>query len=344
MEPNPPAKFVHPAQRATTRGAATKVVYVLGVGRSGSTILDIYLGNSLGALSAGELTWFPFVVNHDSVASGSRSLQFCSCGAGYPDCPVWGEVARSLDSGSVLASFRASTRLFERRGSFPLWVLTRLVPSNRLREHIRIMEAVVLRAAAQTNSTTIIDSSKVVTRGLLYLLMRDRNIQTRFVHIVRDGTSHLESRMLHRDPGSDEPGPPLRAGPIMELLWTLDWLTQNLIASLAGFCLKDRFVRVRYEDLTRDPSLVIGNLGRALDLDVRATLESLRDHRGLKTGHAIAGNRLKFSLTLEVQAEPPQNNHRARGTFRLFRLLAGWLQWAYGYSPSGGVRNSEDRV
>jgi len=60
-----------------------KVIYIVGCGRSGTTIMDILLGNHVGLLSVGEL-----IHAHDNW----NEDKLCSCGANLKKCDVWGDV------------------------------------------------------------------------------------------------------------------------------------------------------------------------------------------------------------------------------------------------------------
>ena len=59
----------------------TKILYIAGYGRSGSTVLNIILGNHSSITSVGELSFLPEDwTNHHRV---------CSCGAPYHTCEFW---------------------------------------------------------------------------------------------------------------------------------------------------------------------------------------------------------------------------------------------------------------
>src|SRR3954470_20467180 len=80
----------------------TRVVYVGGVIRSGSTLLDRMLGELPGHVAVGELCyiWEPsLLLNHD-----------CGCGRPFADCPFWSAVGTtgfggwsSVDAREIIA-------------------------------------------------------------------------------------------------------------------------------------------------------------------------------------------------------------------------------------------------
>jgi hypothetical protein len=68
-------------------------VFILGLDHSRSTILDLALGEKLGALSLGEVrrTAFP----RGGEVSGRQD---CSCGAAFANCPVWQNLADDFET------------------------------------------------------------------------------------------------------------------------------------------------------------------------------------------------------------------------------------------------------
>jgi hypothetical protein len=61
-------------------------LYIAGYGRSGSTILDLKLGEKFGFVSLGEVS---AIYSDISFYNAAR----CGCGARYRDCPLWGPFA-----------------------------------------------------------------------------------------------------------------------------------------------------------------------------------------------------------------------------------------------------------
>jgi hypothetical protein len=310
----------------------TRVAYILGVGRSGSTILDLAIGAASNALSAGELTWYP-MLNEPSGGSGkSKAMVFCSCGSPVESCELWFKVTREMFTKGELDRFRQSTRRYERRGSVPLILFSRMVRSTRLSNHVRTLQSVVRAAAARANVMTIVDSSKLLSRGLLYLMMPESTVDVRYVHLIRDGNDHLESRITRRDPGDETPSP-ARSPVLIEVFATADWVLQNLLASTLGFLRRDKYLRIRYEDFVTDPASTIARIGQFLNLDVSAVIPRLSEGGRLPRGHLLGGNRLKFNPVLWKSNESRFRNRREERRFLVFRCLAGWLQRWYGYLP-----------
>ena len=61
-----------------------QIIYIAGFERSGSTILDIMVGNMNNHFSVGELSFYP--------VNGIVDNEFCSCGERVLDCSFWKRV------------------------------------------------------------------------------------------------------------------------------------------------------------------------------------------------------------------------------------------------------------
>ena len=82
----------------------TDVLYLLGKGRSGSTLLSMALGELDGVFAAGELRFF--------WRRGLVEDRRCACGERITDCAVWGAVAERLADLDAEALARDSEAVF----------------------------------------------------------------------------------------------------------------------------------------------------------------------------------------------------------------------------------------
>jgi len=67
-----------------------RIIYIVGLSHSGSTVLDMLLTTGGKAVGLGQV-WT--VLHEEPTRSKSR---VCSCGAAAPDCPVWGRILNRL--------------------------------------------------------------------------------------------------------------------------------------------------------------------------------------------------------------------------------------------------------
>jgi len=71
------------------------IIYISGEGKSGTTLLDVMLGNQKDAFSSGELMFF--------AQKGIENREYCACGYPVPDCEIWSKVISEWDAKRVLS-------------------------------------------------------------------------------------------------------------------------------------------------------------------------------------------------------------------------------------------------
>lgn len=262
-----------------------KVVYVMGTGRSGSTILGIALGNSPRIVYAGELhLWIG--------KSGVSPL------AGEERERFWRQVRELVE---IPAGFpvKKARALEKTAGLFSIgtWLAQR-----RLRPEYRRITADLYRAIARVaGATHVVDTSHFPRRA--------RHLQT------LDGIE-LHLLFVVRDPGNVV-GSYARDDvdfPRFNILTTNAYMWLSHLLSLYVFLRqpRERRLLVRYEDLVADPDGVLGGI-----LACVGSPEAVPDLSALRTGVAFQGNGL---LRHDVVALEPQPQRAAPGS-RLTRLL-----------------------
>ena len=138
-----------------------RVVYIAGVGRSGSTVLDSVLGNHPAIQSVGELSRL--------ANDGWIHNFYCSCGEPAKECPFWSAVQQvwcDSNGGVTIPEYIETQNKVEqiRKSPFMLRENWRKSPTFQ----IYAEQTVLLLKAIQMVSgcTTIVDSSKGVERAL----------------------------------------------------------------------------------------------------------------------------------------------------------------------------------
>ena len=259
-----------------------KVIYVMGAGRSGSTILGVALGNCEGVFFAGELDkWF---AREGIPRRENPALQ-----------AFWREVLAEV--GDVHDVFAARTGWLERSSAFfdPRKWRTR----GRLRARYRsVSEQLYLTVASLAQASCVVDSSHYPLRARE--LQALGGIELHLLYLVRDPRSVVAS-LARRDVAER------RYGTVAANAYL--WLT-NLFSLLVFLRHpRERRVLVRHEDFIADPSGVLAQIlagaGVAAGL---AGGEGLRaatpDLEHLRTGIAFHGNRLLGAEFVALQARP----------------------------------------
>src|SRR6266545_3862920 len=90
-DPSDPGPSPSPSPSPVIAQATTQVLYLGGLGRSGTTLLERLLGELPGAISLGEVVhlW------ERGVVDGER----CGCGKSFRDCAFWNEVGQAAFGG-----------------------------------------------------------------------------------------------------------------------------------------------------------------------------------------------------------------------------------------------------
>jgi hypothetical protein len=299
-----------------------KLLYIAGAGRSGSTMLDIILGNHPDVVSAGE-------VNH-LVYEWSDPTVRCACGHPYATCPFWRDLFQS--EGPDPETIRV-VRMIEHAAFLPRLVTGQL--GFREREIYRYYaQRVNGYIRERAGKPILVDSSKTLrpAAGRFLALRRLAGESVYVIHFVRSGLSTMESRLgrgVNPSVGEDARG---RSADRTPAKVVGAWVQSNMVASVLGPLVgRERYVRLRYEDFIADPAATLRRIGDVAGFDASALAERAEQGREFVVGHLTRGNRVRFENSIRITR---QTLRRARLTSRqrlIFAIEGGWLQYFYGY-------------
>ena len=313
--------------------APVRVLYIVGAGRSGSTVLDIVLGNHPEIQSVGELRNLPY-----SGWAGGRATRspYCSCGRTVAECPFWSAVRREWVARVGEEDARAYPALqssFERYRSLPRLVLELLRgPSPEFRAYARLTGALFEAIRTASGKAVVVDSSKNPLRALT--LSMAPGVDLHLVHLVRDARGVVSSRKkafkkdheagLARD---IEPQPAWNSAVFWLLINLLSgWVRRRLGAG--------RSARVRYEDFVAHPRRALVEIGPVAGLDLAGLAGEVSGGEALEVGHNVGGNRLRMTkggVRLRPEAGGWKSTLSAREE-RTTWAVSGWLMRRYGYA------------
>lgn len=272
-------------------GSGPQVLYVLGRGRSGSTIFGEVLGALPGFFAAGEVRvlWDPVLTNDSP----------CACGEPVRKCPVWSEVLAQLagvDRAQVVAWQHEVVReprlprlLGRSGGSWPALAGFRT-----------IMGQVYAAIAEVTGCRTIVDTSK---RPSYALVVRDvQGVEPYFVHLVRDPRASAYSWRNSRHTGAAGTTVRQRGAVDATLRWNLLNLGAAAVLRRAG---AGRALRLRYEDFAASPRAVVDQVSALVGGP--AAESAFVDERTVvaAASHALAGNPSRHH-TEQITVAPDQ--------------------------------------
>jgi len=274
----------------TGPGAAPlDVLYVGGMGRSGSTLTDLMLDSLEGHVAVGELfyLWRNGVL-HDGL---------CACGAAFSGCPFWSAVGHQAFGGWRKADGERAVRLQEtvdRTACIPLLLSPRRPAAFQaaLEEYTDILQRLYTAIATVSGARVVVDSSK--RPSLAFVLRAMPGLRLTVAHVVRDprGVAYSFAKHVALPEGAALRQTQPRTG---TLRVARRWVTVNaLIGSLSS--LGVRSVRVRYEDLVRDPVRELTRVAAAEGLGCRADPDVVSE-QGLRVPatHVVAGGRIRLA-------------------------------------------------
>jgi len=314
-----PRRKVTPSWTGFRDGSSpVRVLYIGGVGRSGTTLLDRMLGQLPGFFSAGE-------VEH----LWSRGLcgERCGCGESFMRCGVWAEVGQRAFGGwdtVDVARVRELQRSVDNTRSIPGLLLPLWPPHRRRLAEFRSFLARLYAAIGDvSNGHIIVDSSKHPAYALL--LRRTPGIDLRIVHMVRDshGVAYSWTKVVERPEIVGRVQHMPRYAPVHSATW---WTLYNaLFRLLAG--LGTPSVLVRYERLVQHPQR---ELKRILEFagqpESRQALDRLVSGSKvqMQPTHTVAGNPLRFRQgQIELRLDDDWRNHMRP----LDRVLVSFVSW-----------------
>lgn len=317
-----------------------KILYVLGRGRSGSTIFANAVGELDGFFPAGEVREL-----FDPVLRRADSM--CACGEPIRDCPVWSKVLARLPEVDVEEVARWQHDVVRERR---VYRLLRHRPEDgdgasaggggrsgrdwaALKAYARLMGQVYEALADVTGARVIVDASKRPSYGLF--LRHVPGCDPYYAHIVRDPRASAYSWKNRRYIGSAGGQVTPRGAVDATLRW--DVLNLGAEATLRS-APPERRIQLRYEDFAAAPretveriAAFVGEGGTALPFAGERTIE-------LGTNHTIAGNPSRERIgRVEIRDE---ENWRVES-----RRLDRWLATAvalpllprYGYPLRSGA-------
>jgi hypothetical protein len=265
-----------------------RVLFLGGLGRSGTTLLERLLGELPGVCPLGEVVhlW------ERDIAGDER----CGCGKHFSDCDFWQAVGEKafggwhhVDVWRVLA-LRSTV---ERTRHIPRLASVRMSPAHRLLVeeyadwYARLYEA----AAVVSGADVLVDSSKHA--ALAYCLRFALNVDLRVVHVVRDsrGVAYSWTKKVSR-PETDGAEEMTRYSPSRSALL---WNAHNSALSVLHRC-GVPVTRVRYEELLERPEETLRELAAFAGLE-SANLDFLQSGTAeLGPCHSAAGNPMRFTV------------------------------------------------
>lgn len=303
----------------------TNVLYIMGHGYSGSTLLTFLLGTHPRIATIGEMGIAPHAKQETTPEE-----YLCSCRTPIRECDFWRRVTAEMtarghdfDAWDADLEFRATgggvadllLRAVQRgpiletaRG-----VGLRLVPRAH-REMLRVLsriEALIESVLKIKGSNTFLDSSKRPERAVF--MRRIPSLDLRILHLVRDGRAVSWSNMKNLGVSPEAAA--------------RSWVADNICAERARrYFPTDRWMTLRYEDLCADPDGTLTKIHGFAGLPVTNGFHLFRDR-----DHHIIGNRMRLASTSEIRLDESWKQALKPEQRAAIERRVGDLNRRYGY-------------
>lgn len=300
-----------------------KIIYIVGNGRSGSTLLDIILGNCREVESVGELC--------NVVRSGWINNEYCACGKLTNTCEYWTKVQKrwlELSDITDIKEYLLLQNKFERLRGLLKFKLG-LCDHKDFQRYLLLTKTLFQAISSTTGNSAIVDSSKGAPRAYYLTLISDFDL--RLIHLIRDGrgVSYSLAKSWKKNAAQgiqhDLPSRPVFR---TALAWTL---SNTLSEWVMSHLKRENKIRVRYEDLINNPVMILTDICTMANINATDILQAVRSGEAMGVGHNIAGNRLRMSKKIVLKKDETWKTELSSKSKSIFWLTAGWLLRRYDY-------------
>lgn len=272
--------------------AKTKILYIMGNGRSGSTILGNVLNEIEGFFTAGELrqVW----------EANLRNQSTCACGETLDKCEVWSEIIASAFGDVAQIDINEMIRLYNQHGknrNVPRLIFPsgKKVIAKHLETYLANLTKLYTAIADITQSQVIVDTSKQPSYSALVDMLPDTEVYV--LHLVRDPRAvaySWGSKKFKPDDGQ-------YMKQLSPYVSALRWLTWNIGGRLLWLNNHEHYLRIHYEDFTRQPRSTIEQILQFIG-ETPETLPFISEDKVLLgSNHIAIGNPNRMDSVGEVQ-------------------------------------------
>lgn len=258
------------------------VLYIAGAGRSGSTLLELILGNRPGFFSVGEIRHF---WSYWQMANWR-----CGCDELLRACPFWLSVVKKLqtvdtelETTSRLAADYNRTRnlvfMSRRKGCY--------FPAALVAATQNLYQSIW----AESGTKIIVDSSKAPSH--LYLLTQTGAVDLRIIHLVRDSRAVAYSWSKRPKQELGIAGPATTMPTKSSLIAALIWAIENFFAIYAGQQVA-HYTLLRYEDFVQRPDTALNTALQKVGLPEQDLSHLKQKSFLVEATHSVGGNPLRF--------------------------------------------------
>lgn len=269
------------------------LIYIIGAGRSGTTVFDIVLGNSNNTISLGEINRF-FKRNGIPPKRNKHSKVFA----------FWNNIRLKIEDNLENINYALLDKSFKKNeyhSNFFKSVLKR--NDTAYIETLRINYKILINTIQEN---ILIESSKYPVRALnISNYISDSALEIKYVFIRKNPVKVVASFSKQN---IEQPSKNFFVANIY-------YLAINILCFLTITLLKNKGHKVhilKYEDLLNNPEKTLNKLSVKLNEDFNYVANEIKNKASLNTGFLFDGNRirLKETLFLQTQEEKEEKDYK----------------------------------
>jgi hypothetical protein len=271
-----------------------KVIFILGSGHCGSTLLDLILDTHSKIFGLGEIENFS--------ATG-----ICGCGETVNNCSFWSVIKSRVDLDY--------SQIYRKKIDFLLGRNIFYIQSNgiwrqavNLKELIKKNENILGQIIKESGQEILVDSSKNPDR--VELLEESKKIQPIIIHLFRDGRAVSWSYIK-------------KYKKFLPYMWK--WFAANIKIEILKRRTGAKYIFIKYEDLAKNPEKIIGIILDSAGLKYEKGMIDFRKGNH----HQIGGNRMKLKQERKIVEDNEWRDKMPAKYKIIFNLFFGWLNYYY---------------
>ncbi len=257
------------------------IVYLLGAGRSGTTLMATVLNSHEQIETVGEMHQFFEHLQEDKK---------CSCGSELNRCVFWSPILSELNyKNHQIVSHVQITSEKERHSNIGKY----LFKKKTNKRYLEIQEKYFTAISKNTNATWLLDSSKYIARFLL--LKRSGALNVKGIYVVRDirGVINSFNKQVQT------PKSPMST---IFYYWLINFFGQVVCA------LNKDVIKIKYEDFVSNPEIATNLIYN--HVFVRKSRVTLPNE--FEIPHIIGGNRMKKDKSIVIRKDEQWKNSLSR--------------------------------
>ena len=281
------------------------VVYIMGAGRSGSTLLTTLIGGSSTIFSSADLMqYYNYVCENKVCGDGNR----------ISESPFWVNVLKSLPSETAAISCEIDKRNYElEHHSAFLKNFLGLTNKDHIDRYLQQQKALINAVAQESGKNVIVDSSKYANRAFL-LNRLDPDIDVKFIYNIRDLRGVINSFSKN----VQSPRKPLSA--------LFYYLMVNMLSQIIFWMLpSEKKLKIRYEDLMTDYKKVVSSISHLVGHPMDDVVRKIEEGETFEIGPVIEGNRLVKNKKLKIKYDTAWKTGIPRYKQIIYYLIAAPL-------------------